>query len=181
MRGVRWNTLRNTMNYIGNNLGDNFGKHYMTTYEFDSIARSPNFYHRRPSLFNSAILHLNGGGTSFNKALLKGISIISGYLYENTCFNLITDGMSSWSHATANLFNAILQRVRRNGCRACAYCYFIKRYPNSKVPAQFRNLCKKIGATLRHVQPNQFAVVFGRDQRAAVARLSAWLVSSLLF
>ena len=94
MRGVRWNTLRNTMNYIGNNLGDNFGKHYMTTYEFDSIARSPNFYHRRPSLFNSAILHLNGGGTSFKEALLKGISIISGYLYENTCFNLITDGMS---------------------------------------------------------------------------------------
>ena len=141
------------MNQLANIVGDNFGKHYMTAYEFDHIARNPTFNHRRPSLFNSNILHLNGGGTNFNRALLKGITIISRYLNENTCFNLITDGLSSWSVATANLFNAVLQRVRRRGCRACSYCYFIKRAFNSPVPLQFRRLCQKLRAPLRHVRP----------------------------
>ena len=151
MRGTRWNVLRTTMSRLRNNIGDNFGKHYMTTYEFSHVAQNPNFNHRRPSLFNINILNHNGGGTNFNKALLKGISIISGYLNENTCFNLITDGLSSWSVATANLFNSILQRVRRNGCKACAYCYFIKRTVTTQLPTQFKRLCNKIGAPIRHV------------------------------
>ena len=170
MRGSRWNTLVSTMAAVPGQIGNNGRKHYMTTYEFSGEAKNPNFFHRPPSQFFTGILGHDSGGTDFNSALTKAISIISGYMSENTCFFMITDGLSNFSTVTANLFDSILERIRRNGCRACAYCYFIKSFPNTKIPTQFQRLCIQIGASIRNVLVSQFVDQFAADQRAAVAQ-----------
>ena len=132
-------------------LGFNGGRNFMTTYEFNETAHPPNFFHRYPTQFHTGILNMDGGLTSFNSALNRAVIIINGYLRENTCFFLITDGFSSWSSTVVNMFNAAMQKIRKNGCKTCAYCYFIKKFPNMTIPPQFINLCSQINAIMRTV------------------------------
>ena len=104
--------------------------------------------------------------------MLKSISIISNYLKENTFFFMITDGLSHFNLTTANLFEAVLRRVKKNGCLAYSYCYFIKSNVGSLVPTQFKRVCGQIGGEVRSSVISDLRVVFEDDQREAVVKLS---------
>ena len=163
--------LVSTVNALRNQI-PNTGRNFMTTYEFSHVAQNPNFYHRYPIQFSTTYLGWSDGGTSFDMALMKAMTIIAAFIRENTCFNLITDGLSSFTINKVNLFNAILRRVRRYGCKTCVRCYFIRRCIFCKPPSQFVNLCRRIGAKIITKTVSQFKAAFLADQKLAIKSIA---------
>ena len=140
----------------------------MTTYEFSHVAQNPNFYHRYPNQFSTTYLGWSSGGTSFDMALMKAMTIIAAFIRENTCFNMITDGQSSFTMAKVNLFKAMMFKVRKNRCRTCIRCYFIRRCTLCKPPARFVNFCKSLNAGIITKTASQFKAAFLADQKLAI-------------
>ena len=108
------------------------------------------------------------GGTSFHAALMKGVSIMDDYLWDHTCFLLITDGESSYSQSAVNAFNNVKSKIQRN-CKFCAKCYFIKEQASTPLPANFQRTCKAIGAPIVTSTANEFKVVFLKDASESAA------------
>ena len=109
-----------------------------------------------------------GGGTSFHAALMRAANIMDDYLWEHTCFVLITDGESFYSQSAVNAINNVRAKISRN-CDFCARCYFIKEQQSSQIPTNFQRICKDIGAPIVTSPVNQFKSVFLKDFSAAAA------------
>ena len=86
-------------------------------------------------------MSLNLGGTSFGNALLRFIDIIQHYMNENTCIVMITDGQAPYPSSEIIMVMEILKKVRENGCKTCAICFFIESQFMNSAPSSFKKMC----------------------------------------
>lgn len=135
--------------------------HYSSFYTFDGVAQLPYYLHQAPVL-DQATDALGGltpsGGTNFNNALLRAIDIIQLYLFENTCFIMISDGFASPPlGTTVSTFIGTLRRIRANGCYVCSICIFIKREGyNTIYYNNYREYCLKLELTWVESEPKEY-------------------------
>ena len=143
--------------------------HYTSFYTFDHVAHLPEYLHQAPTIGQAtdalaAGSIIPGGGTSFNNALLRAIDLIELYLFENTCFVMISDGFSSEPlPATITQFIGNFKQIRSNGCNVCSVCLFIRRPDfDEKKYYYYNKYCLELNIRWVEADEKNYQYVFSR-------------------
>ena len=176
----RWEELTDLVNGDGGDPGllDIMGGDVHSTYMFNHAAipfpavDGGPFEHEPVPASLPLDSQTPGGGTSFHAALMKAAMIMDDYLWDHTCFYLITDGESSFSQPAVDAFNDAKAKIKQN-CKFCARCYFIQENEDKEIPDNFARICKSIGAPIITSTVNEFKTDFLQDAEASAVAFRA--------
>ena len=65
---------------------------------------------------------------------------------------MITDGEAPYPSSKVIALRNLFALIRRQGCRTCAQCYFIKGTESQKIPNNYKRLCRGISAKIKDVK-----------------------------
>ena len=185
MFGVRWTKLQNLLGFFKwwLTIWNNFCSQYITAYTFDTRATLPpaQFYeYVSPSAFNPATIPINGGGTSFGQALVRGLEFILLRRNIDTCWVIITDGHAAYPDIEIELFLMVKDYMNNvKGKKVCVLCYHVKRTTET-APSVFTTMCKKLQAPTYSFKEANYEVEIAQSLKLeSTARISPQFVKEV--
>lgn len=148
MKGASWSRVMEFLTEEGKK------KQFKSLFSFNSggppLASIVNYYNHdwsSPLPPTSAPLLPPSGGKNIDDALDMA-GLILGYGYkDSTCFNILSDGFTSWSkYRLDNLMSAIKNFEKTTGCPFCINCYLTIKSYSGTTPLE--DLCHKLGGTV---------------------------------
>ena len=163
MFGTKWTKLQSLLTWLKWWLSfwNDFCFQYITAYTFDSRATLPptQYYeYVSPVDFHPSTININGGGTNFGQALVRGLEFILLHRNINTCWVLITDGHAAFPDIEIDLFMMVKDYMNnKQGKDVCALCYHIKASDEAP-PKNFSEMCKLLEAPSFSFKEENFEV-----------------------